>query len=186
MKRLNAKDLIKKRVPRVLIPGIIAAIILGPAALNKVRDYYELKQVFPVQGTVAGIEDGDTFSLRGGQRIRLLGIDAPPGTPTRAENYLVEEIMNKKVYLEYDRYQDDKFGRILAWVWVGCEKTPNFLPADYMHKSAKESMPGLTDNPEGCKKGELINEELVKQGFAETVSYKDRGPLKYSSRLQNH
>jgi hypothetical protein len=54
-----------------------------------------------------------------------------------------------------------------------------------MHKSGNESMPGLIDNPSGCKKGKLINEELVKSDLADTVSYSDRGPLKYEARLSS-
>jgi endonuclease YncB( thermonuclease family) len=143
-----------------------------------------VRALFPSSGIVSQVVDGDTFTLKNGVKVRLLGVDAPPGTPTRAENYLMEQIFNKKVYLEYDRYQDDKYGRVLAWVWINCETTPTFLPADYMHKSGNESSPGLTANPTGCKKGKLVNEELVKNGFAKVVVYDDRGELKYEQRLQ--
>ncbi len=184
-KKLTAKDLIKKGVPYVLIPGILAAGILGwkSGAFEKIQNYYQIKSLFPASGVVSKIEDGDTFTLKNGVKVRLIGIDAPAGI-TRAENYLTENILNKKVYLEYDRYQDDKYGRVLAWVWIDCETTPEFFPADYMHKSGNESNPGLIDNPTGCKKGKLINEELVISHFAEPVVYKDRGELKYEKRLQ--
>jgi len=118
----------------------------------------------------------------------LIGIDAPDrGQKNYSEaiNELTKEISNKKVFLEYDRYQDDKYSRVLAWVWIGCESTPKFLPANYMHKSRNESNVGLTVNPDGCKKGKLVNEELVKANFAEIVSYTDRGELKYEQRLLN-
>lgn len=184
-KKLTAKELKKKRVPYILIPGILAAAVLGwkTGALDKIKNYYEMKVLFPSSGIVTQVEDGDTFTLKNGVKVRLLGVDAPPGTPTRAENYLMENIYHKRVYLEYDRYQDDKYSRVLAWVWIGCESTPRFLPADYMHLSGNASRPGLTENPKGCKKGRLVNEELVTSGFAKVVSYKDRGPLKYESRL---
>ena len=45
------------------------------------------------------------------------------------------------------------------------------------------SRPGLTDNPEGCKKGKLVQEELIKEGLAKMEVYKDRGELKYEMRL---
>jgi len=183
-KKLSAKSLLRKGVPAVLIPGILAISILGwkVGALEKAQNYYQIKALFPTSGVVTEIVDGDTFTLKSGVKVRLLGIDAPAGI-TRSENYLTENILNEKIYLEYDRYQDDKFGRVLAWVWIDCESTPHFLPADYMRKSGNESNPGLVDNPEGCKKGKLINEELVKAKFAEVVSYTDRGPLKYESRI---
>jgi endonuclease YncB( thermonuclease family) len=135
---------------------------------------------------VGKVEDGDTFTLASGVKVRLIGINAPDKGQKDFElsrTVLQSMVENKKIFLEYDRYQDDKYGRILAWVWVGCESTPQFLPADYMHKSDNESNPGLTDNPAGCKKGKLINEELIKGGFAEVVSYTDRGELKYEERL---
>ena len=184
-RRLTAKNLIKKGVPYVLIPGILAAGILGwkTGAFEKIKNYYELKSLFPESGIVTKIEDGDTFILKNGVKVRLLGIDAPAGI-TRAENYLTENVLGEKVFLEYDRYQDDKFGRVLAWVWIDCETTPQFLPPDYMHKSGNESNPGLIDNPEGCKSGKLINEQLVIKRLAEPVVYKDRGELKYQKRVQ--
>lgn len=187
-KILTAKDLKKKGVPSILIPGLIAAGILGYAliSLNKVRDYSELKELFPTSATVTQVEDGDTVILKNGLSLRLIGINAPERGAkkyTEAKDELTKEVLNKKVYLEYDRYQDDPYGRVLAWVWIDCETIPQFLPADYMHKSGNESMPGLTENPKGCKKGKLMNEEMIKKGFAKTVVYKDRGELKYESRI---
>lgn len=44
-----------------------------------------------------------------------------------------------------------------------------------MHLSNNESREGLVENPKGCAKGSLVNEELVKSGNAEVVTYEDRG-----------
>jgi endonuclease YncB( thermonuclease family) len=189
-KKFTAKELIKKGVPYILIPGILAAAALGwkTDALGKIQNYYQIKALFPSSGIVQSVEDGDTFTLKSGVKVRLIGINSPDRGQkgySEATKELTDEISGKKVYLEYDRYQDDKFGRVLAWVWIDCESTPKFLPADYMHKSDRESMPGLTDNPTGCKKGKLVNEELVKANFAQIVSYADRGALKYEARLQS-
>jgi len=177
--------LVKKGFPYAVAVGIMAAITMGWGGkpLENIKNYHQIKALFPSSGIVSVVEDGDTFTLKNGVTVRLLGVNAPEGGPTRAENYLLENIYGKRVYLEYDRYQDDKYGRVLAWVWINCEKTPQFLPADYMHKSGNDSMPGLVDNPEGCKKGKLINEELVKEKLASPVVYKDRGELKYEERL---
>lgn len=187
-KILTAKDLTKKGVPNILIPGLILASIVGLASFDKIKNYYELKTLFPTSTTIIQVEDGDTMIMKSGLRLRLIGIDAPDRGQknyTEATNELSNQVTNKRVYLEYDRYQDDKYSRVLAWVWIDCETTPKFLPADYMHKSDNESNPRLTENPVGCKKGKLVNEELVKKGFAKTVVYKDRGPTKYESRIQN-
>jgi endonuclease YncB( thermonuclease family) len=192
-KKLSSKDLIKKGIPYILIPGLLLAITLGfkGATFKGGKDYYQMKQLFPSSGYVQTIEDGDTFTLKSGVKVRLIGIDSPDRGQkgfSEAADELSNQVTIRRVYLEYDRYQDDKFSRVLAWVWIDCEQTPKFLPADYMHKSGNESNVGLTQNPKGCKKGKLLNEELVKKGFATTEVYKDRGELKYESRINglNH
>jgi len=168
--------------------GILAGITVFSkgGGLEKIKNYQENAKFFPKSGYVQTVEDGDTITLKSGTIVRLVGIDAPD---RGAKNYeevtqeLIKMILNKKVYLEYDRYQDDVYSRVLAWVWVDCEKTPNFLPADYMHKSGNESMPGLTDNPKGCQKGKLVNAEMVKSHLATPIFYKDRGKLKYENLI---
>lgn len=183
--------MVKLGIPAVLIPGIILAITLGwnPAKLAEVRDYHEIKQVFPDSGIVKEVSDGDTFELKNGVGVRMIGINAPDRGDSdynKSRNYLTSLINGKRVHLEYDRYQDDKYGRILAWVWTGCEATPKFGPSDYMHLTYNTSRPGLTENPEGCKEGILINEEMVKEGLATAERYKDRGELKYEIRLDKN
>ena len=74
--------------------------------------------------------------------------------------------------------------------WRGCGWTvsgdPTFLPADYMHLTYNTSREGLKENPDGCKKGKLVNEEMVRQGLASTERYKERGELKYEERLEEN
>lgn len=183
---LTAKKLKREHVPNILIAGLVVASIVGLTSFNKIKNYHELKELFPTSTTIVQIEDGDTIVLKNGLQLRLIGINAPERGAknySEAKEELSKEVLNKKVHLEYDRYQDDPYGRVLAWVWVDCETTPQFLPADYMYKSRNESNPGLIENPKGCKKGKLVNEEMVKRGFAKTVVYKDRGPTKYESRI---
>jgi len=185
---MNVQSLLKKGVPYILIPGILLAGALGwkNNKFEKISDYYKLKQIFPYKGVVASVEDGDTFSLNNGVKVCLIGINAPDRGKVnykKAGDELEKEVLKKKVYLEYDRYQDDKYGRVLAWVWIGCERKPKFLPPDYMHKSDNKSKEGLMKNPMGCKKGKLVNEELIKSELVKVVFYKDRGELKYQKRL---
>lgn len=186
-KKLNAKDLTKKRVPRVLIPGLLLALLLGWNGVEKINDYYSYKGIFPKKAEVVKIEDGDTFTIKTGINVRLIATDSPDRGQKdfqTAKDKLEALIKNKRVYLEYDRYQDDKYGRILAWVWVDCESNPQFEPPDYMQKSANQSNPGLTENPKGCTKGKLVNEELIISGVSKLVDYKDRGPTKYEERIK--
>jgi endonuclease YncB( thermonuclease family) len=180
----TTKALLALGIPMVLIPGVLLAHQYGWNP--DIQTVFQQSVRFPHSGNISGVEDGDTFLLDSGQPVRLIGINAPErGSSgfTAATQALVSFIVGKMVYLEYDRYQDDKYGRLLAWVWVGCEDDPAFMPADYMHLSKNQSRPGLTENPKGCMRGKLVNEEMVKSGFAKIVTYKDRGELKYEKRL---
>jgi hypothetical protein len=93
-------------------------------------------------------------------------------------------LLNKKIWLEYDRYQDDPFVRLLAWVWIDCEGKPEFLPYDYMRLTYNKSREGLKENPKGCQKGKLVNEEMVRERLARFEVFKERGELKYQKRLE--
>lgn len=176
-------------VPAVLIPGIVFAAALGWTGWRSLGpDYYANKQVFPDSGYMAEVYDGDTLLLKSGMTMRLLGINAPNRGESGYEKSgkgLENLAGDKKLWFEYDRYQNDKFGRIMAWVWVGCENRPEFLPADYMHKSKRESNPGLIENPQGCRSGKLVQEEMVRTGLATLEVYNDRGELKYELRIKN-
>jgi endonuclease YncB( thermonuclease family) len=146
----------------------------------------DFDKMLPKQVLIKTIIDGDTFETDKGIVVRLTGVDAPDRGQKGdllATEYL-KQWEGKKVWLEYDRYQDEQFVRLLAWVWVNCESGPKFEKADYMHKTKNESNPGLTDNPVGCRKGKLINEEMYKQGLVKLVKYSERGPTKYEARLK--
>ena len=182
--------MVRLGAPAVLIPGLVLAMVLGWNAkeLWQIRNFYENEAIFPKSGLAGEAIDGDNFYLNNDQSIRLIGTNAPDRGETdfeKAKNTLNSLVGGKKVYLEYDRYQDDKYGRIMAWVWVSCETKPNFLPADYMRLSFNRSRPGLKDNPDGCKQGKLVNEAMIRVGLAEVETYKDRGELKYEARLRN-
>lgn len=187
--RVTRKRLLALGIPAVLIPGVLLAVALGwnPTKLATTTDYHTIQTIFPKDGVVLLVRDGDTFALTNGVEVRMLGIDAPNRGAKNfkeAGDALASLVAGKRVYLEYDRYQDDKYGRVLAWVWVGCEKAPTFLPYDYMHLTNTSSRPGLTDNPEGCKKGMFVNEAIVDAGWAKAEVYKERGELKYEKRLE--
>ncbi|MDZ7586891.1 MAG: thermonuclease family protein [Patescibacteria group bacterium] len=183
------KDLKKLGVPGMLIPGLLLAMAMGWKAndLSKTQNFYENEVVFPKNAMVSGVIDGDNLVLESGQSVRLIGINAPERGKEnfdKAKEKLDKLATGKKVYLEYDRTQDDQFGRIMAWAWLDCESEPEFLPWDYMRLAYNKSRPGLSENPEGCKKGKLVNEEMVKSGLAEVLNYKGRGELKYEERLK--
>ena len=83
------------------------------------------------EATVIRVEDGDTIDVRLGdrvERVRYIGMDAPEvphygvggerGAAVAAQ--LNETLVGSgRVSLEFDRERRDRYGRLLAYVWVG-------------------------------------------------------------------
>jgi micrococcal nuclease len=76
--------------------------------------------------TVARVVDGDTIVLRGGERIRYIGMDTPesvkPGTPVQcfakaASHENARLVAGRRVRLRYDAERQDRYGRTLAYVY---------------------------------------------------------------------
>lgn len=171
--KLTKKYLEKRHVPKVLISGLLIASVLGWTgwhSLDKINNYYQIKQIFPTSTVVTKVLDGDTFSIKNGLTVRLLGINAPDrGATGEAEStlFLQQLISNKNIRLEYDKYQDDKFGRILAYAWIKCyDEIKIFCHSDQSNQA-------------------LVNEILIKTGHALKVTYSDRKPLKYKDYFEN-
>jgi micrococcal nuclease len=80
----------------------------------------------PPQGScvVGLVADGDTFRCVDGRRVRLIGIDSPESQQqpyaARARNALLRLLpAGAEVRLESDAAPTDRYGRVLAYVWVG-------------------------------------------------------------------
>lgn len=82
--------------------------------------------------TVLRVVDGDTILVRGAngrnERVRYIGVDTPesvkPNSPVEcfgheASAYNKRLVQGRKVRLVPDREAEDKFGRSLAFVYVG-------------------------------------------------------------------
>ena len=178
------QDWLKKGVPAILIPGLIFASIFGLKKLDNLKNYYDNETIFPKTGQIQDYQDGDTFKLQTGQTVRLIGINAPERGKSgydQATTALKQLTTNHQVWLEYDRYQDDKYGRILAWVWINCEtEKPQFTPANYMYLNGNTSKDYLSTPPLGCQQGTLINRKMVEYQQAIPIEYQNRGRLKYN------
>jgi micrococcal nuclease len=77
--------------------------------------------------TVKRVIDGDTLLLSNRERVRLIGVDTPetkhPKKPVERfgrEAYLFTKRMveGKEVRLEFDWQKRDKYGRLLAYVYL--------------------------------------------------------------------
>ncbi|OGY42847.1 MAG: hypothetical protein A2Y67_00065 [Candidatus Buchananbacteria bacterium RBG_13_39_9] len=86
----------------------------------------------PAQGPagilVVRIIDGDTIVIASGQKVRLLGVDTPelhhPNKKVEcfaeeAKKFTESQVLNKPVKLTSEGPKQDKYGRLLAWVWYG-------------------------------------------------------------------
>ena len=84
---------------------------------------------------VVRVVDGDTAVVAGGAQVRYIGIDTPESRrrvgdvwkevnePFSAEARRANEelVLGRQVRLEYDVDRRDKYGRLLAYLWVGEE-----------------------------------------------------------------
>lgn len=86
-----------------------------------------LLQSPPASGVVERVVDGDTFVLASGDRVRLIGIDTPETVhPSRgvepygkqASDFSKSLLTGKRVRLVYDVQARDRYGRLLAYVYL--------------------------------------------------------------------
>ncbi|CAB9529167.1 function [Seminavis robusta] len=74
---------------------------------------------------VKSVYDGDTITLYNKRRVRLLGIDTPELQPKQAfseeaREYTKERCLEQHIWISFETggEQEDRFGRLLAWVWI--------------------------------------------------------------------
>ena len=73
---------------------------------------------------VSRVVDGDTFHCRDGRKVRLIGVDSPErgqGVDARRATCALVGLLpaGRTVRLEVDVAPRDRYGRVLAYVWVG-------------------------------------------------------------------
>ena len=97
---------------------IIIAIVLSGCYESDYSNY-NFKVVY--------IYDGDTVKLSNGEKVRYIGIDTPEmnynNPPAEyfaqeAKEYNAKLVLGKKVKLEFDAVKRDKYGRLLAYVYI--------------------------------------------------------------------
>jgi len=76
---------------------------------------------------VKSVCDGDTIVMADGTRVRYIGIDTPEvqheGSPAepfgaKASEYNTRLVLGRKVRLEFDREKYDRYGRLLAYIYL--------------------------------------------------------------------
>ncbi len=129
----------RRRLPSLRLPRrpwqalLLIALLLALAALQHWRpELFERSAPPAIESTtyrVGRVVDADTFVLADtAQRVRLIGADAPetvkPNWPvepwgTEATAFSKEFLSGGQLRLEFDDEPRDKYGRLLAYVWVG-------------------------------------------------------------------
>jgi len=97
-----------------------------------------------------GVSDGDTFHVvwQGKkEKVRLIGVDAPELSSSecyaiQATDFLTRLLLHKTIGLEFDVQQRDKYGRLLAYVWLGDEMVNEVLVREG-YARAKEYPPNV-------------------------------------------
>ena len=137
------------------LAGLLAAAILswaGAAAAAPLR----FKPVARTEGEVAFVIDGDTIVLQSGEKVRYLGIDAPEmahdGQPAdcfanEAKQANAELVLGKKVRLEYGANVADRYGRLLAFVYLPDGRCVNSELVKSGHASLYKQGGGLMPRP---------------------------------------
>lgn len=132
------------KVPKSLLPWLVAlgfallflATLVASQKERKITQDQEAPKVYETSSAtpsateqenqesvlVTRVIDGDTIEIESGTRIRYIGIDTPePGEcfgneATEANSRLAA---GKRVLLETDIQTHDRYGRLLAYVWLG-------------------------------------------------------------------
>lgn len=81
-----------------------------------------------VTARVSAVVDGDTITLEAGQRVRYIGINTPEASRAdritqvlgqRAKIYNERLVLGKDIKLYFDVQPQDKYGRLLGYIYVG-------------------------------------------------------------------
>lgn len=129
----NLREAILWRVPRRPWQVVVFLVVLSALLIHQWRPELfqnDASQTIESESfRVARVIDGDTFVLAGSkERVRLIGADTPetvkPNWPVEpwgpeATAFTKQFLSGGEVRLEFDGPRRDKYGRMLAFVWVG-------------------------------------------------------------------
>lgn len=134
----------------IILIGLITGSIKKEEILNILQN--QQKQEIDGKYLITEVVDGDTYKIHyegKEQKIRLIGVDTPESVhPDKTKNtnygkqasdYVKQLIENQYISLEFDVSKTDKYGRLLAYVYL--------------------------------ENGQMLNEKLVKEGYAQVATY---------------
>lgn len=151
---------------------------------KEISAYLENQKVNDLEvATVERVVDGDTIEVKiDGEKfkVRLIGVDTPetkhPRKPVEpygkeASEYTKKKLEGKKVYLEKDVSDKDRYGRLLRYVWLtkpdkDKKLTEEMLKDNFNLTLVKEGYGKSSTFPPDVKYAEIIKEyqrEAVKE-----------------------
>ncbi|WP_246861182.1 thermonuclease family protein [Bacillus sp. REN3] len=106
--------------------------------------------------TVGRVVDGDTIVTTDGRKVRLIGVNTPESTTRNetygkeASNYTKSKLSGKKIWMQRDVSETDRYGRYLRIIWLA-------IPANDMNENEIRA--------------KMFNAHLVLNGYAEPSTY---------------
>jgi hypothetical protein len=126
----------------ILIVLIIILIIINYSSID---DFLENKILYE-SAKIERVIDGDTVVIKDKISVRLLGINSPEKGELyylEAKEFLENEVFNKTVKLKFGKERYDKYGRILAYIFLDNENVNIKLVeeglANYYFPSGKDT-----------------------------------------------
>lgn len=136
------------------------AVLVGPK--RSLTESPAQSSIRTVEALVTSVIDGDTFHVRfdgRDEKVRLIGVDCPEITHPElgieeeafgsdAKIYAEGELSGRRVWLEFDVQERDRYGRLLAYVWLE----------------------PLALGTEGEARAKMFNARLLLEGFAQVMT----------------
>ena len=138
------------KIKKVDNKNVLLAVLILLAILLIFLSWKIYESGIPVK--LKSVLDGETVVLTNGKTVELLRMGTETGDRDNkmVRQYLETLLDNRNIWLEYKGNK--------ALLWVGCESTPKFL-------TFREE----SENPVGCRKGVLVNDQIVKIGWLKSI-----------------
>lgn len=190
----------KQELVKIAIQGIVNEIESDKEMIKYIKEIIhvgeeELNRITTEDSQVKRVIDGDTLELINGERVCLIGIDAPESKPNdkakkdsertgkdletitkmgqEATEFVKGLVEGKEVRLEFDVQQRDKYGRLLAYVYIPVQSS-------YLARDKDGSLPDFSTrdvadsfsdkrNGFGVVPG-FLNAHIVRNGYASPMT----------------
>jgi micrococcal nuclease len=112
----------------MLVIGLVLCLLVASRYCSRDSADFSSDELAVGLHRVVRVVDGDTIIVAPDHRVRLIGVNAPesvrPDHPVEpfgpeASQFTRRFLSAGAVHLTFDNEREDRFGRLLAYVWVG-------------------------------------------------------------------